>query len=124
MRGGRSLVLTPRRAKGYNSCVMSLAAYTASVDLTQGNVALFFSGPYCGQCKMVKPMIEKASLSVKDKVTVLEADTGKPEALEIAKKYGVSALPTIVVLKGGELAGKLVGAGQANMPNILKALGC
>ncbi len=102
--------------------LLNMKAYTKDVDIKKGNVALFFSGPYCGVCKMVKPGMDRAYAACSDQFLLLEVDTSKPEALELAKGFGVAMLPTVVVLKEGQEAAKLSGGGQVSVPHILKAL--
>lgn len=98
-----------------------METYTKDTDITKGKVLLFFSGPNCGFCKMVKPGIEKLASEGKTDFKILVVDTGDPANLEIARKYGVRALPTVIALKDGEPSRKLVGAGEVQPKKLTEA---
>lgn len=79
---------------------------------------LFFSGPYCGQCRLVKPRVEKDAESHPE-LNLCEVSTGEEAGMDLAAEYGVTQLPTVVVLKKGIMHAKLVGAGQVSVKKIL-----
>ncbi len=81
-------------------------------------VLVDFYADWCGPCKMLAPIIDQiASESGDYEVYKLNVD----EAPEIAAKYGVMSIPTLIVFKGGEAAGKTIGV--QSKQNILKLLG-
>ena len=70
-------------------------------------VLVDFNATWCGPCKMLAPTIEKmvGEYEGKAKVVALDID----ENGEIAAKYGVMSIPTLIVFKGGEEVNRSVG---------------
>jgi len=69
-------------------------------------VLVDFYADWCGPCKMLSPIIDQIAAESTDyDVYKLNVD----EAPEIAAKYGVMSIPTLIVFKGGQVAGKTIG---------------
>lgn len=70
-------------------------------------VLVDFYADWCGPCKMMAPAIEEIAGEVTDvKVGKLNIDS----ELEIAQKYGVMSIPTLIVFKNGEAVKRDLGA--------------
>lgn len=70
-------------------------------------VLVDFYADWCGPCKMMAPVIEEVAGEKSDaKVCKLNID----EDTEIAQRYGVMSIPTLIVFKEGQIAKKSVGA--------------
>ena len=81
-------------------------------------VLIDFYADWCGPCKMLAPLVEQVAAESSDyDVYKLNVD----EAPELAVKYGVMSIPTLIVFKGGEAAARSVGV--QSKQNILKMLG-
>jgi thioredoxin len=90
----------------------------AAIELTSENfeqevlqadktVLVDFWASWCGPCKMLSPVIEEIADERSDiKVGKVNID----EHPELAQKYGVMSIPTVLVIKDGEEANKSVGA--------------
>ena len=70
-------------------------------------VLVDFWAQWCGPCRMLAPTIEELAVDYAGKVKVGKADTDDNH--DIAVKFGISAIPTIMVFNKGEVAKKLVG---------------
>lgn len=70
-------------------------------------VLVDFWASWCGPCRMVSPIVDEIAEEVTDKkVCKVNVD----EQPELAQKFGVMSIPTLVVIKNGEVADKSVGA--------------
>ncbi len=64
---------------------------------------LYFSAEWCGPCKMIKPILNK--LQSQMSITYIDADA----SAETCAKWNVRNVPTLLVVKNGVEAGRLVG---------------
>lgn len=71
-------------------------------------VVVDFWAEWCGPCRMVGPIIEELSKEYEGKVTIGKIDVD--ENTEVAAKYGIRNIPTILFFKNGEVVDKQVGA--------------
>lgn len=62
---------------------------------------------WCGPCRMLAPTIDSISEKANDKYVVAKVDVDELE--EIAIRYGVNTIPTLLYIKNGELLEKSVG---------------
>lgn len=83
---------------------------TANFDATVANsdkpIVVDFYADWCGPCKALAPMLETFA-SEQDKVAVAKVDIEKSP--ELAAKFGVRSIPTLVLMKDGAEANRLVG---------------
>ena len=84
-------------------------------------VLVDFWAEWCGPCRMLTPIVEELSKDFGEKVTIAKVDVDANQ--EFAAKYGVRNIPTVLLLKGGEVADKQVGVAPKNVyPDKLNAL--
>lgn len=66
-----------------------------------------FWATWCGPCRMVKPIVEELSEEYAGKVNFMKMDTDENQA--VPGKYGIRSIPSLLIFKGGELKGTIVG---------------
>ncbi|MDD5897875.1 MAG: thioredoxin [Clostridia bacterium] len=91
----------------------------AKLVLNNGRTVLVdFYADWCGPCKMLSPIVDQIADENSDfDVYKLNVD----EAPEIAAKYGVMSIPTLIVFKNGQAVGKTIGV--QSKQTILNMLG-
>lgn len=71
-------------------------------------VIVDFWAPWCGPCKMIAPVLEDVAAEYAGKVKVVKLNVDENQ--ETAPKYNVRGIPTLLVVKGGEVVATKVGA--------------
>ena len=93
--------------KGKDDMVRKLDAGDIPADQTKGVAVVAFSAAWCPPCKVMAPIYEEAAAKFTS-INFLKAN--QEETPELFDRYGVSAIPTYVVLKDGEVVHRQVGA--------------
>ena len=71
-------------------------------------VLVDFWATWCMPCRMIAPIVEEIAAERADTLTVGKVNVD--EAPELAMKYGVSSIPTLILFRDGREAGRTVGA--------------
>ena len=80
--------------------------FEAEVLKSDKPVLLDFSATWCGPCRMVAPILEEIAAE-NDHIKVGKIDVD--EEMELAQKFGIMSIPTLVVIKNGEKTAQNVG---------------
>jgi thioredoxin 1 len=67
-----------------------------------------FWAPWCGPCRMIAPVIDKLAEEYEGKANICKVNVDENQ--DLAVKYAVKSIPTILFMKDGEVVDQLVGA--------------
>ena len=81
--------------------------FEAEVLKSDKPVLIDFWAPWCGPCKMFGPVVEEVANEAGDKAKICKINVD--EQPELAEAYGVSSIPTVVVIKDGKVIKQSVG---------------
>ena len=93
---------------GTQAMKVDQASWDAEVLQAPGLVMVDFWAVWCGPCQMVAPIVDELAGEYTGKLKVMKLNTD--ENPEIAGRYQVMSIPTIVFFKNGQPAEKLIGA--------------
>ena len=89
---------------------MAKVATNASFDSLLNDdklVVVDFWAVWCGPCRMLSPIVDQISEEMSDKVTVIKCNVDDCD--EIAEKYRIMNIPTLIFFRGGEVVDRTVG---------------
>ena len=75
-------------------------------EIKSGIVVVAFFATWCGPCKMLSPVMDEVESEITD-VKFLKIDVDKEE--ELARRFSVMSIPTIIVFKDGKIMSQHVG---------------
>lgn len=88
--------------------VLTSASWENEVSKSSGVVVVDFWAAWCGPCRMVAPTIEELAKEYAGKIKVGKLNTD--ENSDIASKYKIMGIPTIMFFKDGQKVDQVVGA--------------
>ena len=70
-------------------------------------VLIDFWAEWCGPCKMLTPVIEELAAEYGETVKIAKVNVDQQP--DLAARYGIRSIPTIIIFRGGEIAEQMVG---------------
>ncbi|MBL0143302.1 MAG: thioredoxin TrxC [Betaproteobacteria bacterium] len=96
-----------------DDCVVELddASFDAFVSRTDVPVLVDFWAPWCGPCRQMAPEFEQAARRLAGRARLAKVNTDLSQSL--AGRFGIRSIPTLLLMKEGQEAGRLTGARPA-----------
>ena len=91
--------------------------FDAEVTASKTPVLVDFFATWCGPCRSLSPVLQRLATEFDGKVKIVKVDVDAEP--ELASRYDVESLPTLIMFKGGKIVDQMVGAPA---PHQLKAL--
>ena len=88
--------------------IITITAENFETEVLQSTqtVLLDFWAEWCGPCKMLSPIVDDIAA---DRTDIRVGKVNVDEQMELAQKFGIQSIPTLVVMKNGEVAAASVG---------------
>jgi thioredoxin 1 len=99
--------------------VIDSASFEREILQAEGLVMLDMYADWCGPCKMMAPIVERIAEGYDGRLKVGKCNID--DEGDLASKYGIMSIPTIMVFKGGEPAVTSIGA--VSQPDLESKIG-
>jgi len=87
---------------------IELTGANFEATLAEGVSLVDFWAPWCGPCRMIAPVVEELADDYDGKAKICKVNTDEEQ--DIAVKFGIRSIPTIMFFKDGEMVDQVVGA--------------
>jgi len=91
-----------------NASAVTTADFEKEVLHSDVPVLVDFWAPWCPPCRAIGPTLDALAAEYQGKAKVVKVDVD--DEPEVASRYGVSSIPALLLFKGGEQVGQLIGA--------------
>ncbi|MGJ3244008.1 MAG: thioredoxin [Opitutales bacterium] len=83
------------------------SSFDAAISENGKPVVVDFWAPWCGPCKAIAPILEELADEMGDAVKICKVNVD--QSSDIAGKYNIRAIPTLLIFKDGQVAEQVVG---------------
>lgn len=90
-----------------NITELDSGSFDSAISDASVPVVVDFWAPWCGPCKAIAPILEELAVELGDKVKICKVNVDNNS--EIAGKFEIRAIPTLLIFKDGAVAETIVG---------------
>ena len=95
-----------------NVTAVTVDSFDETISSSETPVLVDFWAEWCGPCKMIAPVLDEISSENSDKIKIVKVNVD--ENPDLARRFEVMSIPTLIVFKDGDVAKRLVGAKNKN----------
>jgi thioredoxin 1 len=92
-----------------NVVILTEADFDQAIGNSSTPVLVDFWATWCGPCKMIAPILDEIADEKVGLVKVCKVDVDVDENRPISARFGIRAIPTLLLFKGGEVKDQIVG---------------
>ncbi len=87
---------------------LSASTFDEEINSASTPILVDFWAEWCGPCKLIAPILDEIASEQEGSLTVAKLNVD--EAPDVARRFGVMSIPTMILFDGGEPAKRMVGA--------------